>query len=94
MAYLQTQIEKPMDGPVYYAVVTLLGMMFTILAGINIFQEGVFSMRMIVGGILTAAGARLYNRVLVPRYQLWKSKKRAKKRNDENDPKPDQSAKI
>lgn len=89
MAYVK-QLEKPMDGPVYYTIMYLIGCMLTILGGINLFQEGFFSVRMLVGGILTAAGARLYNRVLIPKYKAWQKKKKVRKAvlDEEDEQKP------
>ena len=87
---MEVQIEKPMDGPVYYLVVYILGIMYTIFGGINLFQEGLFSMRLFIGGIITAMGARFFNRVIIPRYQAWRIKRKSK-RNDGDDLPDDQS---
>lgn len=80
MGKLKYLTGKPSDGKMYYSVVFLIGYFFAkYLAKIDLPKETWFSARLFIGGMITAAGARFYNRVLVPRYQLWKAKRRRRK---------------
>lgn len=61
----------------YYSIVFVFGYMLTLLQ-IDLAKESWFSVRLFFGGMMTAAGARFFNRVLFPKYRRWKIKRRIK----------------
>lgn len=81
MGKIRYLTEKREDGKVFYSVVYLMGCAWALL-NINIAQEGWFSFKMLMGGILTAAGARIYNRVIVPKWEQWRIKRRQRNHKD------------
>lgn len=80
MGKLRYLLGKPSDGKLYYSIMFLYGYALAwVFTRIDVPKETWFSFRLFIGGMITAAGARFYNRVLIPRYEAWKAKKRRRK---------------
>lgn len=78
MGKLKYLSQKPPDGKMYYIIVYVYGYMLTVMLDIDLIKESWFSVRLFIGGMITAGGARFFNRVLIPKYQKWKLKRRRK----------------
>ena len=68
------------EGPAYYPIIIALGWFFSLL-NINIYQDGIFSMRSFIGGMITAAGALFFNRIVFPWIKKIRQNRKQKRDN-------------
>lgn len=80
MAHAQTRPRMFNEGLPYYLITAAIGWFFS-LVQLNIWVEGLFSVKAFIGGMITASGALFVNRVLFPwvkRVRLNRRKKAGK----------------
>jgi heme/copper-type cytochrome/quinol oxidase subunit 3 len=82
MAHAQNK-SKMNEGFGYYLITGMIGWFFSLLQ-LNIYQEGLFSIKSFIGGLITASGALFFNRLLVPWFKRFRSNRKKKKHGQDN----------
>ena len=76
---------KMNEGFGYYLITGMIGWVFSLLQ-LNIYQEGLFSIKSFIGGLITASGALFFNRVVVPWFKRFRSNRKKKRGSDNQQP--------